>query len=83
MEYSEVRKIETREDFIVFLESLKEDYLLNLQSWENRDIPAFLEAMAAWIADMDGFYQNHGLPIPEKLEWKIFADILIGAKLHE
>lgn len=83
MKYSDVRKIETREEFILFLKSLKNDYSENLSSWENKDIAAFLEGMASWVEDMDGFYINHRLPVPEKLDWKVFADILMGGKLYE
>lgn len=83
MKYSEIKKIRTREDFTSFLRSLKRDYLENSQSWENKDIAAFLEAMASWVEDMDGFYMNQGLPIPEKPDWKTFADILMGGKLYE
>ncbi len=83
MKHSDVRKIQTKQDFISFLIYLKKDYLENLSTWENRDIGAFLEAMASWVEDMDGFYTNQGLPIPEKPDWKIFADILMGGKLYE
>lgn len=83
MKYSDIKKIQTRADFISFLKALKIDYNDNLSSWENRDIGAFLGAMASWVEDMDGFYINQGLPIPEKPDWKIFADILMGGKLYE
>jgi hypothetical protein len=83
MQYSEVKKIQTREDFISFLRALKKNYIENLSSWENRDIEAFLGGMASWVEDMDGFYISQGLPIPEKPDWKIFADILMGGKLYE
>ncbi|MFW9928718.1 MAG: hypothetical protein ACFFD1_04955 [Candidatus Thorarchaeota archaeon] len=83
MKYSEVEKIQTRQDFIYFLRDLKKDYSENFPSWENRDIEAFLEAMASWVEDMDGFYVNKGLPVPEKPDWKVLADILMGGKLYE
>lgn len=83
MKYLEVKKIQTREDFVSFLRALKMDSAENLSSWENRDIEAFLGAMASWVEDMDGFYINQDLPIPEKPDWKIFADILMGGKLYE
>jgi hypothetical protein len=63
--------------------NLKKDYVENLSSWENRDIGAFLEAMASWVEDMDGFYKNQGLPVPEKPDWKVVADILMSGKLYE
>lgn len=83
MKYSEVKTIQTKKDFINFLRDLKNDYVENLSSWENKDVKTFLEAMAAWVEDMDGFYINQGLPVPEKPDWKVFADILMGGKLYE
>jgi hypothetical protein len=83
MRYSEIEKIRTRQDFIAFLRALKKDYVENISSWENRDVGAFLEAMASWVEDMDGFYINKGLPLPEKPDWKVLADILMGGKLYE
>lgn len=83
MKYPEIKKIQTREDFISFLQVLRMDYIENVSSWENRDIGAFLRAMASWVEDMDGFYINQGLPIPEKPDWKVFADVLMGGKLYE
>jgi hypothetical protein len=83
MRYSDVEKIRTRQDFISFLRSIKKDYSKNISSWENKDIETFLEAMASWVEDMDGFYINKGLPVPGKPDWKVFADILMGGKLYE
>lgn len=83
MKYSEIKKIHTRQDFISFVRALKKDYLENLSTWENRDIGSFLEAMASWVEDMDGFYISQGLPVPEKPDWNILADILKGGKLYE
>ena len=83
MKYFELNQVKTKIDFITFLRSLKADYLENFSSWENRDIASFLEAMASWMEDMDGFYTNQGLPIPEKPDWEIFADILMGGKQYE
>lgn len=83
MKYSKLKKIKTRKDFISFLRDLKKDYTENQSSWENKDIETFLEAIASWIEDMDGFYINQGLPVPEKPDWKILADIFMGGKLYE
>ena len=83
MKYLQVQKIQTKKDFVNFLRDLKKDYLKNSSSWENKDIETFLEAMASWVEDMDGFYINQGLPVPEKPDWKVFADILMGGKIYE
>ena len=78
MDYSKIKEIKTKEDFVCFLQFLKKDYVENKSSWENRDLQAFLEAMISWMNDMDGFYINQGLSIPKNPSWKIFADILMG-----
>ena len=34
------------------------------EEWENRDLPSYLEAIAAWVDDMDGYYRNLGEDSP-------------------
>jgi hypothetical protein len=82
-EFEDVRKIKTKEDFVVFVRSLSEDYYNNQESWENKDIGTFLEALAAWTDDMEGYYLNQGCPMPEKPDWEMIANMLNAAKLYE
>ena len=83
MEHPEISKIQTKTEFIDFLLKLKRDYTENPSSWENKDINSFLGAIAAWVEDMDGFYINQDIPIPEHIDWQIFAHILMGGKVYE
>ena len=76
-------KIKTREDFVSFVYELSKDSRENTEKWPNRDLGTYLDALAAWVEDMDGYYLNQGQPVPEKLEWKIVADMLIAAKFYE
>lgn len=78
-----INLVVTREDFVVFVRELSKDYRLNTQSWENKDTGAFLEALAAWVEDMDGFYQHQGQPVPDKPDWKHVADMLMAATVYE
>ncbi|MGY5360334.1 DUF7660 family protein [Cronobacter dublinensis] len=40
--------------------------------------------MASWIEDMDGYYLNKGLPVPDhNVNWAFIADILRAAKVYE
>jgi hypothetical protein len=32
---------------------------------------------------MEGYYQNNKMPIPENINWKVFANILVAAKMYE
>ncbi|MFA7209024.1 MAG: hypothetical protein WC120_01940 [Parcubacteria group bacterium] len=81
--HEKVNNIKKRSDFVLFIQELNKDYKENPDSWENKDLGAYLEALAAWVEDMDGYYLNHGKPIPEKPEWKTVADMLIAAKMYE
>lgn len=75
--------IRSREDFVAFVQALSKDLKDQPESWENNDLPRFLEALGAWVQDMDGFYRNQGKPVPQQLDWKTFADILMAAKMYE
>ena len=43
----------------------------------------YLEAMAAWIQDAEGYYRNSGQPVPQQPSWHNFAEILSAAKVYE
>ena len=79
----QVNSIRSREDFVAFVRALRKDFTENPQSWENDNLDHFLEALSAWVEDMDGYYLNQGKPVPRQLDWKTFADILMGAKMYE
>jgi hypothetical protein len=52
--------VQTRDDFIRFVQALASDLALHADSWENSSLPTFLEALAGWAADMDGYFRNRG-----------------------
>ena len=78
-----INNIQTREDFVKFIILLVKDFETRPDSWENVTLRDYLEAIASWTEDMDGYYQNLNFPVPEKIEWKIFANILMAAKMYE
>lgn len=78
-----INTIKTKSDFINFVELLLENLKSNPEEWENKTLPNFLEAIASWTEDMDGYYKNNNLPIPENIDWKVFANILAAAKIYE
>lgn len=75
--------IKSRNDFIVFIQYLIDDFRENPENWENKTIPDYLEAMQSWIEDMDNYYINMKRPIPHDVDWKTFADILMASKMYE
>ena len=78
-----IEGIKTHKDMSVFIGELHQDFLANSESWENRTLSNFLEALAAWTNDMDGYYLNIGSEVPTEPKWSTFADMLIAATMYE
>lgn len=77
------RSVQTREDLAAFVAELKADLDANPGEWTNADLASFLEAMAAWIQDMEGYYENTGQKLSQLSPWKIVADVLMAARMYE
>jgi hypothetical protein len=50
--------------------------------WENVTIPAYLEAMAAWLEGFEQVYINTGRQVPSD-GWTVFAAALQAAAIYE
>ena len=85
MNFSEhIAKVETREDFVVFVHRLLKDLQERPDQWENANLLDYLEALAAWVQNMmDVYYHNQGEPVPKHLTWRNLADILLAARIYE
>lgn len=75
--------INTKENVISFLELLILDLRNNPNEWENKSLESYLKAVANWTEDMEGYYQNTNQPIPQHVDWKVFANILTAANMYE
>jgi hypothetical protein len=75
--------IRSRADFVAFVKALSKDFRDNPATWENASLESFLEALGAWVEDMDGYYINQGKPVPQQPDWKVAADMLMAAKMYE
>ena len=73
----------SREEFIAQVQSLRDDLQQHPNAWPNDDLPSFLEALQAWVEDMDGYFANQGQPIPEQPSWQLLANILRAATIYE
>jgi hypothetical protein len=76
-------QIRSRSDFAALVDALVDDFRRNAGQWENPDLASFLEALAAWVKDMDGYYKNRGEAVPEHPAWDTFARILLAARVYE
>ncbi len=78
-----INEIKSKEDFVNFVELLVSNLKSNPEEWTNKSLPEYLESISSWTEDMEGYYQNNDMPIPENVNWKVFANILIAAKMYE
>ncbi|MBM9502563.1 hypothetical protein JWG44_20110 [Leptospira sp. 201903071] len=79
----EINSIKGKDDFIEFIFKLSNDFRDNTSEWINQDIESFLEALARWVEDSDGYYQNIGIIQPKAPDWKSIAEMFIAAKYYE
>jgi hypothetical protein len=79
-----VEAVESRGDLAAFVGDLAKDLAGNAARWENVDLRAYLKAIAAWLNDMDGYYENvSSKPAPGTPSWRTFAEILSAAAIYE
>lgn len=77
------KMVTSRDEFVQFAKALRGDLSLHPEEWQNRTLDDFLEALSAWVQDMDGYYINNQLPEPKSLDWKILAEMMLAAKYYE
>lgn len=68
--------IETREQFLLFIEMLQHDFSQTGATWENPTVLSYLEAMGSWTEDM-------GNRLGEAATWKLLASILYAGTMYE
>lgn len=78
-----VHDIQSRDDFVHFVRSLVADLKDRPGQWPNQDLPSFLDGLAAWVEDMDGYFKNMGEPVPLHPSWKTLGQMLLAARVYE
>ena len=80
---NKVDSVGSRDDFAEFITALRRDLTAHPEEWQNPTLDSFLEALSAWVQDMDGYYQNTRLPVPTSPNWKNVAEMMLAAKYYE
>ena len=62
---SRINEINTKEKLVSFLEYLSKDKNSNKTEWMNDSIEDYLGAISSWVEDMEGYYINNNLTIPD------------------
>ena len=73
----------TRAELAKFLEEVAQSVERDPGEWENTTLDRFLEAMSAWVVDMDGSFTNRGLPVPTTPTWQLFAQMVLAGLIYE
>lgn len=77
-------QVTDRKSFIEFLNLLRQDLLKDPSNWENNNLDSFLNALSAYTNDIQGYYDNMGMPVKaDNPSWQVFADIFKGATMYE
>lgn len=75
--------IQTLEDLSQFITQLRTDFLIHSEEWQNTDMSACLEAMAAWISDAEASRRTTGDSLLSLSPLQLCAQILYAAKVYE
>ena len=59
----------SRLDLVAFIEGMSRE----ASEWPNNELDVFLEALSAWIGDMDGWFHNRGEHVPSQPDWRLTA----------
>ncbi|MYT71371.1 MULTISPECIES: hypothetical protein [unclassified Streptomyces] len=76
-------RVNSREDLAAFVRALHRNHAEDGDSWENPDLPNFLEALSAWIDGAGGWYRYNGQEVPADGDWRFFARALMAATMYE
>ncbi|MEV0642842.1 hypothetical protein AB0I77_49670 [Streptomyces sp. NPDC050619] len=75
--------VRTREDLARFLQEALSDLQNRPEEWENDTLDRFLEAWAAWVEDLPGWYANRGEGMPDQPDWNLLASMVMAARVYE
>ncbi|RKP43257.1 DUF7660 family protein [Trinickia fusca] len=81
--YDYARTVNSREDFIKFVEYLNEDYGQQQGQWENLTLGSYLGGLSAFATDMAGYYKNMGETVDvNTITWRMAAEMLLAATVY-
>ena len=77
-------KVTDKKTFVEFINLLRQSFLENPESWENKNLADFFEALSSYADDIQGYYDNVKLDVnSDEPSWQTFADIFKGATMYE
>ncbi|WP_425503989.1 DUF7660 family protein [Rhodococcus triatomae] len=74
--------VNSRESFVELVRNISADVARDSGAFENVSTADYLEALAAWVEDMDGRSHRFNEPAPGP-DWRFFAMSLVAALDYE
>lgn len=78
-----LNKVNSKEKFMEFLTELRYDKEQKSDEWENDEITTYLEGICSWVDDMEGYFQNINMDMPNNIDWKFIAMLFYVGKIYE
>jgi hypothetical protein len=73
--HEQIDHVDSRAGLAAFVRALRDDLGAAPSEWQNLTLPAFLDAVAAWLADSES--------LPATADWRALAQILYAGKIYE
>jgi hypothetical protein len=78
------KAVNSRADFVEFAKALLENFDEHPEEWDNASPKEFLQGLVGFVDNIEGYYQNIGMKLDlENPSWRVFADILLAARVYE
>ena len=74
--------VTTRQELARFVNDFRDDLVSPEHAWENQTLDRYLDALAAWLTDMDGWFANRGETAPDQPYWGLIARMLTAAAVY-
>lgn len=72
--------VNSKEEFILFVQVLTNDFISNKEDWENPELERFLVAMGRFLTDST---EESLEKIDFTPSWSLFANIMLAATIYE
>lgn len=81
---TKAEQVKTRAEFLEFIHALQAENRRVEAPWENADLSSYLEGLAGFASDMDGYFANKGSGVDAEIAtWSLFAQMLVAAIMYE
>jgi hypothetical protein len=79
-----LENITTSEQLATFIDELRQDFTRHPDHWQNIDLDQCLDAMAAWVRDMERAKAHRDdLPLASYNAFRLCGELLYAAKNYE